>query len=408
MSERLILHDAVAPDLKNVETTHLGFLVVPARIARSGVMEYIAAELHPMFEDREWDAIIRVYRPADEVFKPESMATFERLPVTRGHPFEDMRASNWKEHAVGDTEGQPSRDGDHMRHTLVIRDSGAITDIQGGVRELSCGWTGLFTPQQGVTPEGEAYDVIVSDIVGNHVAIVEAGRCETCAVGDRAKSPAMRSRIKDHCNCQAGKPAHEPAKAKDTKRMADFTINGVTVQVDDASAAHFRTMQGIADAASAKASAAEKALADAEARHAEAVGAKDAEIADLKTKVLDAAAIDARAEERSQLIEDAKPFLPQGFTVKGVSDADIRKAAVGAKHGETFVAGRDDGAIKGAFDFMVADAKSNTGHTPAGGGVVKTFQVDTTPSQHGTGQPGSARDAYIKRQHDRSRGLKTA
>lgn len=409
MTTRLILHDAAAPDLKNMTLTHLGFMVLPARIARTGVQEYLAVELGDMFPDREWDDIIRVYRPADEVFKPESMATFERLPVTRNHPYEDVRASNWSDVAVGDTEGQPSRDGEHLRHTLVIRDAGAITDVQSGVRELSCGWSGIFTKQQGVTDDGQAYDVIVSDIVGNHVAIVEAGRCETCAVGDRAKSPAMRQQIKDHCKCQAGSPADEPAKVKDKKRMADFTINGVTVQVDDASATHFRTLQGIADAAVKAKDEAEKALADANAAHAEAIGAKDAEIENLKGKVLDEAAIDARTAARVDLIADAQPFLPQGFEVKGVADADIRKKAVETKHGAEFVKDRDEASIKGAFDFMVADAKAS-GATPQGGpgGVTTTLVIDNTPGSGGNQPPGTAHAAYEQRMKDRSNRKKTA
>ncbi|MEO0870455.1 MAG: DUF2213 domain-containing protein [Pseudomonadota bacterium] len=401
----MILHDAAAPDLENMTLTHLGFMVLPARIARTGVQEYLAVELGDMFPDREWDDIIRVYRPADEVFKPESMATFERLPVTRNHPYEDVRASNWSDVAVGDTEGQPSRDGDHLRHTLVIRDANAITDVQGGVRELSCGWSGIFTEQQGVTDDGQAYDVIVSDIVGNHVAIVEAGRCETCAVGDRAKSPAMRQQIKDQCKCGG---AH-PTPAKDEFEMAKFTINGVEVEVADASVTHFQTLQGIADAAVKAKDDAEKALADANAAHAEAIGAKDAEIEDLKGKVLDEAAIDARTAARVDLIADAQPFLPQGFEVKGVADADIRKKAVEAKHGAEFVKDRDEASIKGAFDFMVADAKAS-GATPASGqaSVTTTLVIDNTPGNAGNQPRGTAHSAYEQRMRDRSHGKKTA
>jgi hypothetical protein len=43
--------------------------------------------------------------------------------------------------------------------------------------ELSCGYTCDFVWESGVTEDGNGYDGYMVNIVGNHVALVERGRC---------------------------------------------------------------------------------------------------------------------------------------------------------------------------------------------------------------------------------------
>ena len=65
-------------------------------------------------------------------------------------------------------------------------DAGAIKAVQSGTRQLSFAHTGTVTVQDGVTPDGEHYDAIQTDIVfTDHLAIVPEGRGgPTLSIGD--------------------------------------------------------------------------------------------------------------------------------------------------------------------------------------------------------------------------------
>ena len=64
--------DRISVDSRTV--TPEGFVVVRGAIARTGVQIYRAVELGL---DGDPMRVIRLHRPADEVFAPASMATFE-------------------------------------------------------------------------------------------------------------------------------------------------------------------------------------------------------------------------------------------------------------------------------------------------------------------------------------------
>ena len=77
---------------------------------------------------------------------------------------------------------------------------------------------------------------------------------------------------------------------------------------------------------------------------------KDAEIADLKAKTLDAAAIDALVKDRADLVARAKAIQPDAVT-DGKSNADIKRAVVVAKRGDA-VKDKADAYIDAAFDLL--------------------------------------------------------
>ena len=104
-------------------------------------------------------------------------------------------------------------------------------------------------------------------------------------------------------------------------------------------------------------------LSDMETAHATEIAAKDAELATLQAKVDDAegkvlsdADIDKRVAARADLIGDAK-LVHKDVKTEGLSDADIRKAVVTAKLGDSLK--RDDQPyIDARFDLLVDSAKS--------------------------------------------------
>jgi uncharacterized protein len=127
------------------------------------------------------DGIVRIERSPEEVFRPETIASFNGKPVVNEHPDKDVEPDNWRELAVG-TVLNPRRGtgicDDCTVADLLITDQEAIKLIQAGKREVSAGYDAEY--EQFSPGLGRQYDII-----GNHVALVESGRCgPRCAIGD--------------------------------------------------------------------------------------------------------------------------------------------------------------------------------------------------------------------------------
>lgn len=152
--------------LRKPETLADGRRRVDAYLTRTGVFEYRDAN----------GGIRREYRPATEVFKADSVASFTNATLTDDHPPSMVDASNWKNYAVGHLEGAPRQDGAHVAATIVVCDAATIAKLDGGKVQLSCGYECDLDPRPGQTPDGERYDAIQTNIRGNHVALVDVGR----------------------------------------------------------------------------------------------------------------------------------------------------------------------------------------------------------------------------------------
>lgn len=369
-----------------------GYLSVPARIARDGVQEYFAIELGDLFRDREWDDIIRLYRPPEEVFAADSLASFNRLPVTDNHPWEDVTAANWKEHAVGMTEGEAKQDGRFVSQTLLITDAGAVNDVQRGKRELSAGWTFIPDMSPGVTPEGETYDLIAREIRGNHIAIVDAARCgPECRAGDAAKSPAIAARLKDSRMCKCGQPDHKPKDSQMTTRTV--AVDGLNVETTEAGEVAIKKLLTERDEARTKLAAAEAKAATDAAAYAAALAAKDAQIEEAKKSIPDAAKLEQMALDHAAVVEKAKALAPN-IDVKGKDAAALRKEAVAAKLGDKAKDYTPE-QIAAAFDVLsegIETSKGNDAIVP--GGTVQITAAADSPIANRAKQLG---DAWKKR-----------
>jgi hypothetical protein len=133
-------------------------------------------------------AIVRVYRPEDQVFKADSMHSFAHKPVTDDHPKVMVTADTWKDVAVGTLGGQVARDGEFIRVDLAVMDGKTIKKIQDGKAELSVGYGCNIVIGDGTTPSGEKYDAMQTDIVVNHLAVVDAARGGSLLrIGDSGK-----------------------------------------------------------------------------------------------------------------------------------------------------------------------------------------------------------------------------
>jgi uncharacterized protein len=166
--------------------TDEGFLVASAStLARTGIQEYRAHELG-LDADKLFKAndVVRLYRPPEEVFDAESMASFESVPVTVDHPPGGVTADNWRDVSVGDVH-RITKAGEFLRGDVVVRDAAAIKAIDEGKTELSNGYSFVLDLSSGFTPDGSAFDGVMRKIRGNHVAIVDVARCgAACRLAD--------------------------------------------------------------------------------------------------------------------------------------------------------------------------------------------------------------------------------
>lgn len=161
-----------------------GYLIcVDSVLARTGKQTYRRNEI---FADSEDDRLIEVDRKAEEVFSPETMASFENKPICVEHPDVDVTVDNISEFAVGfvrdihkgEYEGEPV-----MLGTLVITDAKTIEEIENGEHtDLSCGYDcdieDCDSPEQ-------------KHIRGNHIALCEQGRAGIARIVDSVKDEQL-------------------------------------------------------------------------------------------------------------------------------------------------------------------------------------------------------------------------
>lgn len=174
--ERLSARQSMTPE---------GFLLCEAvPIARIGTLLYDESELvnedGPLIQGGA-GGLVTIERNADEVFRAETISSFEGKPVTLAHPEDFVNPGNWRELSMGITQNVRRGDGvenDLMLADLLITDAQAIEDVRNGLRQVSCGYDAEY--EQLAVGRGRQ-----TNIVGNHVALVERGRCgPRCAIGD--------------------------------------------------------------------------------------------------------------------------------------------------------------------------------------------------------------------------------
>lgn len=170
------------------EKTPEGYLLcrdVP--ISRVGSFEYSAAEVGlPNIGHA-----VQVWRPEEQIFNPETIASFEAKPVVIGHArFADP--DNWREIAVGTTQNVRRGEGDKsdfLLADLLLTDRKAIEAVESGdLKEVSCG----YDADTQETPQG----IEQIGIVGNHVALVVSARSSGCKIGDGSMTTSLKTRLR--------------------------------------------------------------------------------------------------------------------------------------------------------------------------------------------------------------------
>jgi hypothetical protein len=154
-------------DLRSGEVTRTssGGRVASARVTRTGVLLYRMPD----------GSTRREYRPPEEVFSPDSLASLAHATLTDDHPGK-VTPANWRRMTIGHIAGSPQRDGKFVAAELHLQHGDAIEKAEGGeLADCSCGYDCVFDPTPGVSPEGEKYDGIQRGIRYNHVALGPPG-----------------------------------------------------------------------------------------------------------------------------------------------------------------------------------------------------------------------------------------
>jgi len=167
-----------------MSVTPEGFLLcqdVP--VARTGMQLYMPSEV-PVKPGS--DGLVRIHREPEEVFKPESIASYNGKPIVNGHPPQDLFPNGvdletWKELTVGIILNPRRGEGiwdDAVLADMLFTNEMAIALVHAGKREVSAGYDSKYRD----AGDGKGYQ---TDIIINHVALVEHARCGAqCTIGD--------------------------------------------------------------------------------------------------------------------------------------------------------------------------------------------------------------------------------
>lgn len=158
-------------------------------IGRTGEQEYDKTERPELTPDALGKIIVR--RTPEEVFSERSIASFEGMAVTIGHPRDFngdiifVAPENWRQLAHGHIQNVRRGEGDKsdlLLADVIVKSPEGLQAIDDGDDEVSCGYDADY---EEISP-GLA---IQSAITGNHLALVPNGRAGfRCKIGDAMPS----------------------------------------------------------------------------------------------------------------------------------------------------------------------------------------------------------------------------
>lgn len=209
---------------KSRRITPEGFLVCEGvAIARTGQQLYTTEEI-PLEDAGNGE--VRIDRTPEEVFREETIASFEGKPVTVEHPDEFVTPENWNRLAVGTVQNVRRGEGledDLLLADLLITSADAIAYVNEQLPELSAGYEADYEQ----TEPGRG---LQRSIVGNHVALVERGRAgPRCSIQDGAPTMAkklsfidrLRALLKDAEAEEKKEELKEEAKAEESEEKKE-------------------------------------------------------------------------------------------------------------------------------------------------------------------------------------------
>lgn len=168
--------ELIAMDRESVRTVDKdGRLhVSETNISKAGVNPYWGYEI-PGYQDLglDPDTIYQVFRPPEELEKAAS--TFNNIPLLAKH-IHVSSSKPEKEKQIGTVGSNARFDGEYLKNSIAVWDQDYIDRINDETqRELSSAYHYTAIKKKGVYHD-QPYDLVMTDIHGNHVATVVEGR----------------------------------------------------------------------------------------------------------------------------------------------------------------------------------------------------------------------------------------
>jgi hypothetical protein len=344
--------------IEKYELTPEGYLRAWASIARTGIQHYTDSD----------GSIRREYRPETEVASPDSLASFAGKAITSEHPPVLLDSENTKDYQVGFSGTEVVYDNGFVKAVMTITDEETIARImKGDAREVSAGYRVNYDPTPGVTNDGEHYDGVQKEIIGNHIAVVRRGRAGP--------------QVKLHLDRQ---DAADPSLFKTTEERlmtAKVVFDGAEFEVSESVALaitkeredgrmSYEDMKSKYDEMMSKASKMKEEMdameKEMKGKCDSAEGRADAlaeQVEELKGELTAAQEInlDSMVEERVALIEKAKPVLDSAYEFAGKTAREVMVDSIKAVRGDELdLNEKSDDYVQAMFDTLAdADRKDS-------------------------------------------------
>lgn len=365
-----------AAKVGGVRKTRDGYIVAQVRCARTGIQYYNGDEV-----GRPDLGVVAIYRPEDEVFSSDSLKSYVGRPLTDQHPPEPVTARNWKKYAAGDIGQEIMRDGEYVSVPITMMDQDAINSYESGRKELSMGYVHNIEFVDGVAPCGTQYQGVSRNLRMNHIALVDRGRAgNKCRVGDSANFAKWGASPITIDN--------DEVTQVDNPKLQTVDVDGLPVQCTDQGAAAIAKLKKANDEHVASIATLNKDHAKALATKDAELDAKDAEIKKLTGAQVSDADIDKRVADRASLIQKAST-LAKDSDFTGMSDNEVRKAAVTAIAGDAAIEGKDEHYINARFDIECENAADSQDCNTNGSTTFAKAVADAKFGNQGGSQPAN-------------------
>lgn len=337
---------------KDYRFTEEGFLLVTAIATRTGVFNYRNAD----------GSLRRELRHPDNVFLADSLSSIKMIPVTNDHPAELVNRDNVKKYSVGNVGEIITVDGKFIRVSLTIQDRTAIDAITNGKDELSLGYQ--ITPiEEAGEYDGINYDVRQTEIVYNHLAIVDVARAGHDA---RIKLDSGDAVLTDE---ETKKDSKKTINKKGPK-MAVYKIDGIDYETAQEVINHVAKCEAKTDFLKAEVKAAK---ADSAKFQAERDATK--EKLDKAEKAATPEAIRKCIDTRLLLERGASKVLGDSVDFSKLDDAAIKTEVLKKTNPDTNFDGKSVEYIDARFEIAVEDSgNDNSGSV---GGQLNTINKGT-------------------------------
>lgn len=352
---KLYIQDRETHEITQRQITAEGFMRVPGRVAKTGTQQYLRKELGL---DGNPNETVTVYRPPEEVFHADSLATYHLADITLTHPMELVNAKNYKSVVAGVTDGAGRQDGDFVVADLIVKDGATIKAIEAGTVELSAGYTAEYFDEKGVAPDGTPYDYVQRDIRINHVALVPSAR--------------------------AGRQARLFDNNPKEKTMKTVVLDsGRTVEIQDEAVAHLVT-----DAIERLTKTAGEAKADSDRKQAK-IDALEEEATKKKSETADSVI----AERLAQITEvkDRAKEIEASYVADSIDPVAIMRGVLATTRATVDWSAKSDEYVRASFDLAHENAKAGVSAkseaqrrqiaADAASGVTQTTDAKQTPHQ---------------------------